>query len=197
LGGGLRLYMKHPFIISSAFLITFLIAVFGIAWRINTNYPRLIFAGESSVATWVSGMLLVMCGTFSLVLANRSKSLTWLSAATFFFVLAVDERFMMHEYIKQRLIFGYPSSSNLVHELPVIGGALVGSGMSFLLWRDLSRGARLLLLGGVILGSVSVVIDIMDAGVITEEIAKILAEVMITIALLSKISIQDVFKPLG
>jgi hypothetical protein len=189
--------MKPPFIYSSVFLIAFLIAVFGIAWRINPNYPRLILAGESSVATWASGMLLVMCGTFSLVLANRSKSLTWLSAATFFFVLAIDERFMIHEYIKQRLVFGYPSSSNLVHELPVVGGAIIGSVMSFLLWHNLSRGARLLLLGAVILGTVSVVIDIMDAGVIMEEVAKILAEVMITIALLSKISAENISKPLG
>jgi hypothetical protein len=177
---------------SALFLIGFVIVVFGIALVINPHYPRLVFAGESSVATWVSGMLLVICGTLCLVTANRSGGFPWLVFTTFFFALAIDERFMIHEYIKQRLIFDYPDSSWIVREVAVIVGTLGGGIVSIMLWRQLPAVSRYLLSGAVILGTASVVIDIADAGVLWEESAKLLAEILITTALLAKISVPDI-----
>jgi hypothetical protein len=184
--------MKRNFNISVLYLVGFISVVFGIALLINPNYPRLVFAGESSVATWMSGVLLVICGSLSLVLAGKRGRLPWLAIATFFFVLAIDERFMIHEYVKQRLVFAYADSSWFVREAAVITGSLIGGIVAFILWRQLSPVGQSLLSGAVILGTVSVVIDIADAGVLWEEFAKVLAEVLITTTLLTKISAPDI-----
>jgi hypothetical protein len=184
--------MKPGFNIPALFLIGFVIGVFGIALVINPHYPRLILVGESSVATWMSGMLLVTCGTLCLVIANRTRWIPWLAFTTFFFVLAIDERFMIHEYIKQHLVFAYPDSSWIIREVAVIAGALGGGVVSIVLWRQLPGVSRYLLSGAVILGTASVVTDIADAGVLWEEIAKLLAEILITTALLAKISAPDI-----
>lgn len=184
--------MKPAFSISILFLLGFVVVVFGLAWMINPHYPRLILVGESSIATWMSGTLLVMCGTLCLVVANRSGWYPWLVIVAFFFVLAIDERFMIHEYFKQRLVFAHPDASWLLHEVAVIVGACIGAIVSVILWPQIAAVSRRLLLCAVVLGLVSVVIDIADAGVLCEEIAKLLAEILITTALLAKISNADI-----
>ena len=169
-------------------LLSFFILVFAFAFAFNPHFPQLILAGESSVATWMSGVLLIMSGSLSLVIGMRKGNGLWYLITAFFFLLAADERFMFHEQFKERIIFSFQpvKASVLVYELPVIAGACLGAVMARLLWRQLRGISRVCLVCAVILGTSSVVIDICTAGVLWEESFKLLAELLVTCALLKR-----------
>ncbi|MBT1707340.1 hypothetical protein KK062_03860 [Fulvivirgaceae bacterium PWU5] len=152
----------------------------------NYYYPLLAISGEPSAGTWLSGVLLIMSATLSLVAGMDRHPWTWFSVATFFLTLALDERFMFHEQLKEQIIF-FTYGRNFPHalyELPVIFGACMGAGVAFLLWSQLSRCGRVVLVCAVSLGLVSVVIDILATGpVLFEDSSKLLAELLVTCAL--------------
>jgi hypothetical protein len=176
---------------ATAFLLAFFILVFAIAFTFNRHYPALVIAGESSVGTWMSGVLLIISATISLILGMRHGWRPWFVLAAFFFVLALDERFMFHERLKEWIIFSSHTNqtSRWVYELPAIAGALVGVYIAIVLWKYLEGVSRVLLIFAAILGTASVTIDVFAAGVLWEECFKLLGELSITCALLKKIDL--------
>jgi len=171
-------------------LVVFFVLVFSVAIALNPHYPMLVIAGESSVGTWLSGVLLIISATVSLITGMRKGWLPWFLVAAFFSVLALDERFMFHERLKEKIIFSYHHGtvvSRWVYELPVIAGACAGAAIAFLLWRYLHGASRVLLLCAAFLGSASVAIDVLGAGVLWEECFKLLAELLIACVLLREV----------
>jgi hypothetical protein len=165
-------------------LVGFVMGVPGIALLFNSNFPVLVFAGEDSVGTWMSGALLIFSASRCLFIGMNERWYPWLLLASFFLLLALDERFMFHELVKERILFSHNHTSRPVYELPVIIGAGLGVWAALLLWRHTLLPSRILILGAAALGTTSVVIDVLAAGVLWEECCKILAEMLAACALL-------------
>jgi hypothetical protein len=175
---------------ATGILCAFLAVTFAIAFLNNRYYPAYVIAGESSVGTWASGVLLVMSATISLVLGTRRGWFPWSVVTVFFLLLALDERFMLHETLKTNIIFRYaldPSRQHLIAELPVIVGAILGMLISYFLWLQFRRTARMLLAGAILLGIASVTIDVFALGVLWEDSFKVIAELLVTGAFLSEV----------
>jgi hypothetical protein len=133
--------------------------------------------------------MLIMAVTFSLVLAIQRGSLPWMPVSAFFLILALDERFMFHESLRERLLFAYPGSAWLSH-VPVIAAATAGIWVTMVLWRRFQPIHRTLLLGTLLLGSTSVIFDLLESGVLIEEILKLLAELCLVISFTGEIDLQ-------
>jgi hypothetical protein len=177
---------------AAAVLCLFFIVVFTVAFIFHSRYPLLVIAGESSVGTWMSGVLLISCAIVSLLIGMKIGWWPWLLTTFFFFLLAFDEHFMFHEQLKERLIFSYHSAfgtTHLLYELPVMIGALFGALMTYFLWQQL-HGCRPLLLSAALLGTFSVVFDITNAGVLLEECFKLLGELMLAVALVKRAGVS-------
>jgi len=159
--------------------------VFALAF--NPHFPQLVIVGESSVGTWMSGVLLVISASASLIIGMRRGDNFWFYMTVFFLVLALDERFMFHEHLKERLIF-MGVHWRFIYELPVMIGAGIGAFVAYRLNARLKGASRLLLYSAVGLGTTSIVIDILSAGVLWEECAKLLAELVMACAVLKKVT---------
>jgi len=172
-----------------AVLNTFFVFVFALAWLDNPHYPVMIIAGESSVGTWMSGVLLTVAAAACLVISVRQGWWPWLLLAVFFFALAADERFMYHERMKEWIIFHVTHSvkSRGINELPVMAGAAGGAAIAWIMWQKLAGIGRTLLLAATLLGAISVTMDVLSAGVLWEDSCKLLAELCISNALLLKV----------
>lgn len=183
--------MKNQSYKGIAVLIVFFFIVLAVSFYVNRPFYQLAIAGESSVSTWLSGVLLVISAAFSIIIGVRQKTVLWFGITAFFLLLALDERFMFHEQLKERLIFSFHPSVNAhwIYEIPVLLAACVGGCISFLLRKEFSRTNRILLGFAIGLGLVSVVFDVWAAGVVLEECAKLLAELTITCALLRQVEI--------
>jgi hypothetical protein len=180
-----------PYYKAIAGLCIFFVSVFAVSLAFNPHYPVLVIAGESSVGTWMSGLLLIMAATLSMAIGIHKGWHPWFFAAAFFLLLALDEHFMFHEQLKEKMIFAFSRTTPMSHwmyELPVIIGACAGTIVAFLLWHYFHNTSRLLLLCAAILGSASVTIDILAAGVLWEECFKLIAELLITCALLREVA---------
>jgi hypothetical protein len=170
-------------------LLLFFASVFFVAVLSNPHYPVLVFTGESSVGTWMSGVLLMFAAATSLNLSIQKSLYPWLILSAFFLVLTLDEHFMFHEAMKDKLIVTLHNSKWKywwVYELPVIVGALIGVYVTSVLWRYFKGRGRILLAAATLLGAISVVIDVTASGVFLEEIAKLLAELLIVCMLIGK-----------
>jgi hypothetical protein len=169
-----------------ALLLAFFTLVLGVAFYSNCHYPVMVLAGESSTGTWMSGVLLVVSASAALMLGMKKEKVVWFVIATFFLILALDERFMFHEKLKEYIIFSRstPKPSKLLYELPVIVGAFAGIVIVFLLWKNMNGPGRLILLCATVLGISSVVMDIMATGVFWEECFKLLGELLVSCTLL-------------
>jgi hypothetical protein len=179
--------MRPRYPVAALMLCGFLAVVLAIAFLNHRYSPVSVVAGEDSVGTWASGMLLVVSATISL---TRGFRLPWPAVALFFLVLALDERFMFHESLKARLIMQYkldPLHPGLVAELPVMVGALVGAIVSLILWRRFQKTGKILIAIAVIFGLSSVVIDVFSFGVFWEDIFKLIAELAVACAFLSEV----------
>jgi hypothetical protein len=164
---------------SSAFVLcAFFILSFALAVNRNPYFPMLVLAGEDSVGTWMSGVLLIICAVMSLMQLKHAGWYPWLFISAFFFLLAADERFMFHERMKDSIIFSNPHAPLLLYELPVISAACVGGVVGWLLWKHLTR-ARLFLIVAIVLGSASVVFDVLSLGLFWEECFKLTAELLL------------------
>lgn len=182
--------MMPRYAIAIGFVCAFLTVVFAAAFIYNPRYPSQVIAGESSVATWASGMLLVMSATIALVFAVRRGWMPWTIVALFFLLLGLDERFMFHERMKSKIIFRYsidPTQQSIVAELPVLIGTLAGIMIALTLWRRLSGKGKMFLLSAAVLGTVSVVFDVLALGVLPEDSFKVFAELLIVCALLTEV----------
>jgi hypothetical protein len=182
--------IRNPHFIASVVVGAFFAMVLGISFVFNSHYPVLVISGESSVGTWISGALLVTASVLSMVIGMKKGWLPWILFFLFFIVLALDERFMFHEQLKEQMIFNMKpvsASWHWIYELPVLFGSFMGVLIAMLLWRNLCRRGKILLLCAVFLGSISVAFDIFTAGAFIEDILKLLAELFITIALIGEI----------
>ena len=171
-------------------LCSFFVVVFAVAFAWHRHYPMSVIAGEDSVGTWMSGVLLVVCAAVSISIGVKENKILWLAFAFFFFVLACDERFMFHEQLKEKIIFAFGSTTGLprwVAELPVLVGAIVGVFMSYLLWQLLTGISKFLLVLATVFGAASVIIDVMSSGVLWEECFKLTGELAMTCSLLLKL----------
>lgn len=150
-----------------------------------SNRPVLVVSGEDSLGTWLSGAMLVACSTLSLVLWRQRAPWPWGPAAIFFGLLALDERFMFHESMKERIqvALGSASRTNIVPEAPVIGAACLGIAVCCALWRKLPWKGRALLGSGAVLGAASVAMDVLHQGALPEDACKLLAELCVLQAL--------------
>lgn len=171
-------------------IVSFFVLVPVIALLLNPYYTVLVIAGESSVGTWMSGAMLVMAATLSLVLGIQRGWFPWTPASIFFFLLALDERFMFHESARERLLFRYPNSTWL-SQLPVVAALLAGLCITIILWRKFIPPNRIFLMLVLALGTLSVIYDILEAGVLIEEILKLTAELFLVIALIGEIEILE------
>jgi hypothetical protein len=168
----------------------FSVLVLLIAFICNPQYPIRVISGEASVGTWLSGALLVTAAVLSMVAGMRSGGYPWFIFTVFFAILALDERFMFHEHLKERIVFSFtaiPASWHWVYELPVLLGAGIGALVAALLWRQFTRSGRILLMCAAVLGSASVAIDVLSLGVFWEDSLKLVAELALTCALLGEV----------
>ncbi|HZY78208.1 MAG TPA: hypothetical protein VFE50_01700 [Cyclobacteriaceae bacterium] len=178
--------MRTPYFVASVMLCGFLAVVFTIAYFDNRNSPLTVVAGEASVGTWASGMLLVISATISLIFGMRRGWFPWSVISLFFLILALDERFMFHEGLKTDIIMGF-DKPGIFAELPVILGAFVGLIVSITLWKKFHNTARKLLVAAVVFGVASVTIDVFALGVFWEDSFKLIAELAISCAFLSEV----------
>lgn len=165
-------------------LCTFFIFGLGIAFFFNRNFPVLAVASESSVGTWISGVLLSCCASANLIISIHRGWYPWVLFTSFFFLLAADEHFMFHERLKDWIIFSNSKSIIIIGELPVMAGALIGGWVSWILWSRLGKFCRTLLLGAVFFGTASVILDVVGSAALWEECLKLMAELAIACALL-------------
>lgn len=172
-------------------LCSFFIAVFAIALSLNPYFPMLVFAGEDSVGTWMSGAILVFIAALCLFISMTRHWYPWILLSIFFLVLALDERFMFHERIKEWIIFSSGTTSRWLYELPVILGAGIGMFAAFILWRHVPVKSRGLLVAAVVFGLASVVIDVLAAGILWEECFKLSAELLVACTLLVGIPLSS------
>ncbi len=163
-------------------LVSFFILVLGIALLLNPYYPVLVFAGESSAGTWMSGAMLVMAATLSLTRAIQKGWWPWIPVSIFFLMLVIDEHFMFHETIRERLLFAYTDLPWL-SQLPILAAGLTGLFVTLILWREFLPFNRIILAAVVIFGGLSLIYDILEAGVMIEEILKLAAELCLVISL--------------
>lgn len=173
--------------VATLILVAFCTIVFAVALHFNNKFPVLVFAGENSVATWLSTALLIFSAALCYFMSIISHWRPWLLLAGFFLLLAVDERFMLHERVKEWIIFSNGTNSRLLQEMPVFFGTGIGLGAAFFLWREMRWLNRALIIAGVFCGSMSVLIDVLAAGVIWEEGFKIIGEVFVAAALINNI----------
>jgi hypothetical protein len=176
--------MRSRVTIGIYLLCAFVCISLGLAFYFYNDFPVLIVAGESSVGTWVSGVLLSCCAACALVLTTRRGRHPWILVSSFFFLLAADEHFMFHERAKEWIIFSFETPSVIFRESAVIVGALMGAWISWLLWDRLKKGSRTFLSYAVFLGLVSVVFDVAGGDALWEECFKLAAELTIASALL-------------
>jgi hypothetical protein len=169
----------------SIYLISvFFVIIIAIAFYHYRQFPALAVAGEESPGTWLSGVLLSVGAGITLMLVISRGWNPWSIVATFLFLLAVDEHFMLHERAKQWLIFNLEKPALLIREMPVLIGAALGSWIAWTVQNNLSRSARKLLMTAVIFGLISVTLDVIGAVAMWEEILKLLAELSLIFALL-------------
>jgi hypothetical protein len=177
--------------IAIVLLCSFFFLVFTVAFWWNPHFPVFVLAGENSVGSWMSDTLLIFIASLCLFNSMHDRSHPWILFAGFFLLLALDERFMFHEQIKEHIIFSSGTTSRWVYELPVIAGACIGSWIAVLLWRHLSSRSRVLLLLATIFGIASVTVDVFAAGIVWEECFKLFAELLMACALLLNHSLMS------
>jgi hypothetical protein len=179
--------MKATNHLATKLLCTFFILFFAVAFFLQRDFPINVVAGEDSPGTWMSGALLIIAATTSLVIGKREGWWPWSLFFIFFIALALDERFMFHEQLKERIIFSYGKSiSSLIYELPVMFGACVGACAAFTFWRYVDNLSRLLLICAALLGTLSVILDVLNVATFFEESCKLAGELLICCSLIRK-----------
>lgn len=173
----------------ASILFIFFVVLFGISLAFGSSFVSVI-AGEDSVGSWMSGVLLVISSITTAFIASKRGWYPWAVFATFFMLLAIDENFMIHEAMKRMLVFTrYEATDHPVYwvgELPVMIAALIGAFVARIMSRNINRDLRWLIAGGVIFGTASVIIDVLTMGVLWEDGFKLIAELAVTCALVTE-----------
>jgi hypothetical protein len=168
--------------------------ILAVAFGIYRYYPVSVLSGENSVGTWVSGYLLAACAILCLVIAMHRGPVPWLPFMVFFTGLALDERFMFHEQLKEYILFSSPgpkphpsSGPAYAGEIPVIIAAILGAGVAMFIWRSVRPRNRIFLILAAALGSLSVALDVVNVQLVLEDLSKVLGEFCITCCLLGEV----------
>jgi hypothetical protein len=175
-------------------LATLAALILAAAFAVYRYYPVSVLSGENSVGTWVSGFLLAASAALCLAVAMRRGPLPWLLFMVFFTGLALDERFMFHERLKEYILFSTPPpppglspGPAFAGELPVILAALLGAVVAFCIGRSVQPRNRPFLLLAAALGSLSVALDVSHCQMVLEDLSKVLGEFCITCCLLGEV----------
>jgi hypothetical protein len=152
-----------------------------------------LIAGENSIGAWLSGAFLIISSTITAVIASRRGWYPWIPFTIFFMLLAIDEKFMIHEAIKRKIVFSnFGKTSEPVYwigEIPVILAACVGAVVAWILWKNVSR-YHWLIAAGVIFGIASVTFDVLTLGVLWEDSFKLIGEMAICSVLVIELNHQ-------
>lgn len=132
------------------------------AWLLAPNWER-AFRSDHSPAAWLSGALLLALSVVALRMVGDRALPRWLGAwlALSFFVLALDEQFMLHELWKFRCHEWTDACRwSVVREAPMLAVAVVGFGTLAWLHRALSHhSTRCLLWAGFAVGLAAIAVD--------------------------------------
>lgn len=174
-------------------ICSFFFLVFGISLFAPVSPVRII-AGENSVGSWMSGVLLVISSTACAIISMRRGWYPWTLLSTFFILLAIDENFLIHESLKRKIVFvTYEQTNQAIYwlgELPVIGMAVVGMIVAWILWKHLQLSIRWLIPLGAFFGICSVTIDVLGLGVLLEDSLKLFAELAVACALVTELELD-------
>lgn len=168
-------------------LISFVMPSLLVALYYHKRFPINAIAGEDSVLTWLSGVLLAVGAALTMVLGTKTSKFNWFVVTIFFLLLAADERFMFHERVTTKLTHLYHQDLGLtspLYQMPVFAGACMGIFVSLFLWKQMNGRDRILLSTGVIFGTLSLMFDVFSLGVVWEELLKLVAEFFVIIVLL-------------
>lgn len=135
------------------------------------------FAGEQSVATFLSAASLLTLTVLCWVKSFHDEK-RWLVFSLFFFIALVDEVFMLHEHIKDLLIFKFPEHPHLFHESATLVSGIVGAVVCVMLVRQMQSGNKKLIYLSALAGAGSLFCDVLSLGIIPEEILKLVAELV-------------------
>jgi hypothetical protein len=176
------------------FLCILFFLVFAFAFAFTDRSPLLIIGGEDSVGSWMSGTLLIISSTTTAIIASKRGWFPWIIFSLFFFLLAIDENFMIHEAIKRQIVFvRYEASGDPVYwigELPVIIAACIGAVVAWVMWKNVDRQVRWLIITGVFFGAISVTMDVVAFGVLWEDSCKLIGELAVASALVWNVQKQ-------
>jgi hypothetical protein len=176
--------MKSRVSIALCLITTFFITTIAIAFYHHRQFPALAVAVEESPATWLSVVLLSCSAGVALVITMHRGWNPWSLVVMFLFLLAADEHFMVHERGKQWIAFNFHSQVLLIREMPVFIGTAIGCWISWTLWRSMTGSARWLLIAAIFFGIISVMLDVIYASALWEEMMKLIAELAIVCALM-------------
>jgi hypothetical protein len=171
------------------FMLLLTVCILGAAFYINRTCPESVICGEESVGTWLSLFLLSSAATVSLCIAMRQRQAMWWLLASFLTVLALDERFMFHEQIKQYIILSSRSPKSvpmLLAELPVLAAGLLGVAAAVITVRRMSHSGRYFIIFAALLGACSIVLDVLNVWLIIEDSCKIAAELLLVLGLIGE-----------
>lgn len=153
--------------------------------------------GEDSVGEWLSGALLIMSSTIAAIIASKRGWSPWAVFSVFFFLLAIDENFMIHEAIKRTIVFtSYEQTNQPVYwigEIPVIIVACIGAIVAWIMWKNINKKFRWLIIVGVVFGTLSVIFDVLSLGVTWEDRFKLLGELAVACSLATEVQ-HDLIK---
>jgi hypothetical protein len=160
------------------------IVVTMLATMIWINWPSLDAAVgiEEAPVAWLSSSLLVAGSVTALNAAPTGNRLAWLALCALLLVMAVDERFMGHERLRDWLAVGAWGNTVLL-AYPAAGAPIVRA-----LLREIPQTrARALILAGVVIAAVAIALDIAFEIMILqilEELLEVLAETLFLCGLL-------------
>jgi hypothetical protein len=166
--------------------------VVAVSFVFNRHYPESVLSGENSTGTWLSVFLLAGSCTATLIIGMQRTGFCWWVVSAFFFMLALDERFMFHERLKQYIVFSSADPASVpfyLAEAGVLGGIIIGASMACLMWKHTLSKGRLFLVLGVAFGSLSAILDIADHCLFLEDLCKLLGETMVFMYLLGEIAV--------
>ncbi len=156
-------------------------------------YERAI-SGEKSPGTWLSSSLLICMGVQSLiiVLIFKSSKLWWLMASGFF-LLAADESFLIHENVKETILFEFFNGNfdqmGARGELLIFIYIICGIFLIYFAIKNIpTLITKILFTSAITIGICSFIFDIFYLNMFLEDLFKILAEIILTITLFMEIS---------
>jgi hypothetical protein len=177
------------------FLPTIILISFALLTLGSAMYPWFvqIFTSERGVGTWVSSMLLCCAATSALLCGTLSRrKILWCSLGGLLLILAADERFMIHEYFKHCIVYylfhSDASRMGIAGDIPVLVAGTIGLAVALrfiVIARFLY--VRLLILGVVLCGGLSVVFDVMYVFTVSEEVLKIISELICLVWLMEEV----------